>query len=45
MKYKVVYKNSGNNKKKAIVADARKLAVRMSALELNEEKYCVGVIE
>lgn len=45
LKYKAVYRNSGNNKKKAIVAVARKLAVRMRAMELNEEKYRIGVIE
>lgn len=45
MKYKAVYKNSGNNKKKAIVAVARKLAVRMRAMELKKDEYCVGVIE
>ena len=44
-KYRAVMKNTGNNKKKAIVAVARKLAVRMRSLELNQENYCLGVIE
>jgi len=44
-KYQRVLKNSGNNKKKAIVAVAHKLAVRMRAMELNEETYRIGVIE
>lgn len=43
-KYLTVWKNSGS-KKKAIVAVARKLAVRMRAIELTKEPYCIGVIE
>jgi transposase len=43
-KYKRVYKNSGS-KKKAIVAVARKLAVRMRALELSKQTYCLAVIQ
>jgi len=44
-KYRTVMKNTGNNKKKAIVAVARKLALRMRAMELNKEDYSIGVIE
>lgn len=43
-KFQAVYKNSGS-KKKAIVAVARKLALRMRALELSKEKYLIGVVE
>lgn len=43
-KFNAVRNNSGS-KKKAIVAVARKLAVRMRALELADQPYCVGVIE
>jgi len=43
-KYHQVWKNSGS-KKKAIVAVARKLAVRMRALEVTGIPYCLGVIE
>lgn len=43
-KFYRVWRNSGS-KKKAIVAVARKLAVRMRALELVNQPYCVGVIE
>ena len=43
-KFNAVRNNSGS-KKKAIVAVARKLAVRMRALELVNQPYCVGVIE
>ena len=43
-KYQRVRANSGS-KKKAIVAVARKLAVRMRALETGHQNYCVGVIE
>lgn len=43
-KYRSVMKNSGSNKK-AIVAVARKLVVRMRALEIAHETYCIGVIE
>ena len=42
-KYKAVRQNSGN-KKKAIVAVARKLAVRLWALEINNELYCPGIV-
>ncbi len=42
-KFQRVWKNSGS-KKKAIVAVARKLAVRMRALELSHTPYCLGVI-
>lgn len=44
MKFQTVWGNSGS-KKKAIVAVARKLAVRMRALELSGLPYCVEVIE
>ncbi len=43
-KYHRVYHNSGS-KKKAIVAVARKLAVRIRAIEHNNMHYCSGVIE
>lgn len=43
-KFNRVWRNSGS-KKKAIVAVARKLVVRMRAIELAEVEYCVGVIE
>lgn len=43
-KYQAVSSNSGS-KKKAIVAVARKLAVRMRAMELTNFSYCVGLIE
>lgn len=43
-KFQTVWRNSGS-KKKAIVSVARKLAVRMRALELADQQYCVGVIE
>ncbi len=43
-KYDRVLKNSGS-KNKAIVAVARKLAVRMRAVELSGEPYCLAVIE
>jgi transposase len=43
-KYNSVLGNSGS-KKKAIVAVARKLAVRLRAVELSGQSYCVGVIE
>lgn len=43
-KYRAVWRNSGS-KKKAIVAVARKLAVRMRAVELSGQPYCSGVIE
>ena len=43
-KYQRVVKNSGS-KKKGIVAVARKLAVRMRAVELANKPYCAGIIE
>lgn len=43
-KFRAVWRNSGS-KKKAIVAVARKLAVRMRAVELSGQSYCAGVIE
>jgi len=43
-KFQRVRQNSGS-KKKAIVAVARKLAVRMRALEITKTPYCIGVIE
>ena len=44
LKFRAVWKNSGS-KKKAIVAVARKLALRIRSLELANETYCIGVIE
>ena len=43
-KYRRVSRNSGS-KKKAIVAVARKLAVRLWALETNKDTYCIGIVE
>jgi len=43
-KYQSVWKNSGS-KKKAIVAVARKLAVRIRAVELSGQPYTISVIE
>jgi len=43
-KFNSVWGNSGS-KKKAIVAVARKLAVRLWAIELAGKSYCVGVIK
>lgn len=43
-KFHAVWRNAGS-KKKAIVAVARKLAVRMRAIELSKQPYCIGVIE
>ena len=43
-KYQSVWNNSGS-KKKAIVAVARKLAVRIRAVELSGQPYAIGVIE
>lgn len=43
-KFDRVWKNSGS-KKKAIVAVARKLAVRMRAIEILKQPYVVAVIE
>jgi len=43
-KFKAVWSNSGS-KKKAIVAVARKLAVRLWALETTRQPYCIGIVE
>jgi transposase len=43
-KFERVWRNSGS-KKKAIVAVARKLAVRMRAVEITNTPYCIGVVE
>ncbi len=43
-KFQSVWRNSGS-KKKAIVAVARKLAVRIRAVELSQQPYSIGVIE
>ena len=43
-KFQSVWRNSGS-KKKAIVAVARKLAVRIRAVELLGQRYTIGVIE
>lgn len=43
-RFQTVWKNSGS-KKKAIVAVARKLAVRLRAIELNGEPYCEAVVQ
>lgn len=43
-KFQAVWRNTGS-KKKAIVAVARKLAVRLRAIELLHQPYGVGVIE
>lgn len=43
-KYQRVLKNSGS-KNKGIVAVARKLAVRMRAVELSKQPYCLAIIE
>jgi hypothetical protein len=43
-KYRRVLKNCGS-KKKAIVAVARKLAIRLRRILLNGEPYAVGVVE
>ena len=43
-KFRSICSRSGS-KKKAIVGVARKMAVRMRALELLRQPYCVGVIE
>jgi transposase len=42
-KFQAVWRNAGS-KKKAIVAVARKLAVRMRRVELSEQPYEVGVL-
>ena len=41
----VVTPPNKGSEKKAIVAMARKLAVRMRAIELTERRYCIAVIE
>jgi len=43
-KFRRVWRNSGS-KKKAIVAVARKLALRIRAVELSGQPYCISVIE
>jgi len=43
-KFRVVRHNSGS-RKKAIVAVARKLAVRMRALEVANKTYCIAVVK
>lgn len=43
-KFQDVWRNSGS-KKKAVVAVARKIAVRMRALEITGQPYCTGIIE
>ncbi|MFC1724844.1 IS110 family transposase, partial [candidate division KSB1 bacterium] len=43
-KFQNVYKNSGS-RKKAIVAIARKLSVRIRAIELKDQLYEIGVLE
>jgi transposase len=43
-KFQAVWRNSGS-KKKAIVAVARKLVVRMRALEIVQQPYYLGVME
>jgi len=43
-KFRSVWHNSGS-KKKAIVAVARKLVVRLWALEKTRQPYCIGVVE
>jgi len=43
-KFNAVWQNSGS-KKKGIVAAARKLAVRLWAIETSGQSYCIGVVE
>ena len=43
-KFQDVWRNSGS-KKKAAVAVARKIAVRIRALETTDQPYCTGIIE
>lgn len=43
VRFQTVWKNSAS-KKKAIVAVARKLAIRMRAIELNGQPYCLAVV-
>lgn len=43
-KFRSIWTNSGS-RKKAIVGVARKMAVRMRALELLKQPYCAGVVE
>jgi transposase len=44
VRFQTVWKNTGS-KKKAIVAVARKIAVRLRAIELSGEPYCLAVVE
>ena len=43
-KFDAVRNNSGS-KKIAIVAVARKLVVRLHAIEVSRQPYCVGVVQ
>ena len=43
-KFTSVYRSSGS-KKKAIVAFARKLSVRIRALEVNNDSYLIDAVE
>jgi transposase len=43
-KFRAVWRNSGS-KKKAVVAVARKIAVRLRALETENQPYCIGIVE
>ena len=43
-KFQTVWRNSGS-KKKAAVAVARKLAVRLRAIETRNEPYCIGIVQ
>jgi len=43
-KFQSVWRNSGS-KKKAVVAVARKMAVRIWALETTQQTYCIGIVE
>ena len=43
-KFRAVWRNSGS-KKKAVVAVARKIAVRLWALEITRKPYCIGIVE
>ncbi len=44
-KYRRVYNNNGRQGKKAIVAVAKKLAIRIRAVVLTQQPYMVGVVE
>ncbi len=44
-KYRRVFNNNGRQSKKAIVAVAKKLAMRVRAVILTQQSYMVGVIE